>query len=227
MRIVVFVAPASESSSVPGRCDREALALAAAMPGAEVVAIAAGPETVRPVLQAALAAGARRALRVSCEVLGTMDFHGRGEMLAAAARHLGADLVLCGALGDDEGLGAVPASLARHMGATQVAAIDELSPAPEPGHVLCTVRCGGRKRRLRVRLPALLTVLRARPLAEPEPPTPVPRADGTVEILTLGELGLNEARLRRRDDLLGTREEPARDHLVVRSIPELLALLPE
>ena len=109
-------------------------------------------------LQRALVAGATRAVRIGGEDYGSVDFHTLGQALAAGIKRIGADLVLTGARSDDEGLGAVPASTARNLGFPFIAGIEELAAAG-PRAVEVVVRGGGRKRRLRVELPAVLAIV--------------------------------------------------------------------
>ena len=76
--------------------------------------------------------------------------------LAALLAH--ADLVVCGAWSLDRGTGAVPAFLAAERGAAQALGLVRVTPG-EPGTVLAERRLdGGRRERLAVRAPAVLSV---------------------------------------------------------------------
>jgi electron transfer flavoprotein alpha/beta subunit len=162
MRIVVCLhAPrkaAGEAGAI-GLDDARALELALGLgAGHSVTALLAGTTPDEGPLRLALAAGAARAVLVLGEDLGSTDFHALGLALATAIKRLGADLVLAGARSDDDGLGAVPAALARQLGALHVACIESLAASLEGG-VEISVRGGGKRRRLRVSLPAVLSVV--------------------------------------------------------------------
>ena len=182
-----------------------ALTLASAPAGSHrVTALLAGSSAEVGPLQRALVAGAERAVRLAGEDYRSADFHTVGQALAAAIRRLAGDLVLTGARSDDEGLGAVPAATARQLGFTYVAAVESIAPGSEAGTVEVVVRGGGRKRRLQVSLPAVLSVA-AGPAQAPSPPDRTANAT-VVEVLSLAD---PEATVvRRRTELLG-RAEPA------------------
>ncbi len=132
-----------------------------------MTAVLAGTSHESGPLQRALVAGAARAVRLGGEDYASVDFHTLGQALAAGIKRIGADLVLTGARSDDEGLGAVPASTARHLGFPYVSGVEELTAAG-PRAVEIVVRGGGRKRRLRVELPAVLAIV-AGPRGLPPP----------------------------------------------------------
>lgn len=147
--------------------------------GVEVVAVTAGPPTAEAMLRDALAAGASRAVRVDLAVGAT------SEAVAASVAVALPDevaVVVCGAWSTDRGSGAVPAFLAAHRGAAQalgLTAIDvrgadlpdaDLPAAPLPGHDASDAEAGpvrleaerrldgGRRERLAVPLPAVVSV---------------------------------------------------------------------
>jgi electron transfer flavoprotein alpha/beta subunit len=148
----------------------------AAPPQGEALARAAGPARVVVVADAALDGSGVRA---------------RGHVLAALAGRVGADLVLAPAGGEDGGL--LAAALAVERGATLVLAADGV--AADPGRrdaVVITTRLGGRRRRLRVTLPAVVSLA---PGPEAPEPAPTSAARAAPEILRLAELGLDPAAL--------------------------------
>jgi electron transfer flavoprotein beta subunit len=201
----------------------DAHALAAALglgAGHTVTALLAGPASDEAPLRRALAAGVARAVRVVGEDFGAADFHTLGQALGTAVKRLGADLVLCGARSDDDGLGAVPAAVARHVGALHVACIERLQAAGGDG-VEISVRGGGRRRRLRVPLPAVLSVVATGPAA-PALPTAAgaPRA---IEIVSL--VDPEATVVRRRTELLGQPELPLRAREEVTSVDAFVAAL--
>ena len=170
-----------------GRDDAHALAKALALAEAaqdRVTVVLAGTSHESGPLQRALVAGAARAIRLGGEDYASVDFHTLGQALAAGIKHIGADLVLTGARSDDEGLGAVPAAMARQLGFPYISGVEELSAAG-PRAVEIVVRGGGRKRRLRVELPAVLAIVAGpRGLPPPSDRTGHPRE---VELMTLAD----------------------------------------
>jgi electron transfer flavoprotein alpha/beta subunit len=209
-----------------GLDDAHALALALALGGGHTVtALLAGTAPDEGPLHRALAAGAARAVRVVGEDFGAADFHTLGQALATAVKRIGADLVLAGARSDDDGLGAVPAALARQLGALHVACIESLAVAE--GGVELSVRGGGQRRRLRVPLPAVLSVVaggRAAPaLPAAANASSADAAAPAVEVLSL--IDPEATVVRRRTELLGQPELPQRTLEEVASAEALVAAL--
>ena len=206
-----------------GRDDAHALVQGLALAATnqdQVTALLAGTSHDAGPLQRALLAGATRAVRLGGEDYASVDFHTLGQALASGIKHIGADLVLAGARSDDEGLGAVPASTARNLGFPFIAGVEELAAAG-PRAVEIVVRGGGRKRRLRVELPAVLAVVAgtgALPssFGRTAPPTP-------IELLTLTDPETTV--VRRRTELLGKPEPASRGTEEVTSAPAFIAAL--
>jgi electron transfer flavoprotein alpha/beta subunit len=212
VKIIVCLHPPRGRGDAPpvlGTDDAHALAHALAFGAAHpVTALLAGPPTDVAPLERALAAGAARAVRLVGEDFASADFHTLGQALGAAVKRLGGTLVLTGARSDDDGLGAVAASIARHVNALHVACIEELTPAGEDA-VEITVRGGGRLRRLRVPLPAVLSVVASG--LEPPALSTIETSDGArpaIEILSL--VDPEATVVRRRTELLGQPELPQR-----------------
>jgi len=121
----------------------------------EVVAVTAGPAGAEAVLREALAAGAARAVRVDLPA-GAPSEDVAAE-LAAVLGGAGAEVVLCGDWSLDRGSGAVPAFLAARLGAAQ--ALGLVGFTVDGREVLAERRLdGGRRERLRVRAPMVLSV---------------------------------------------------------------------
>ena len=223
MKVIVCLHAAPPGGSPLTANDREALRLARSL-GAddEVVALMAGTKEETAALEAAWACGVDRAARVSGESFAAADFHTLGQVLGSAARTLGADLILGGARSDTEGLGALTASIARHMSLPHLANIESLERYDHPPHgVAVTVRGGGRKRRLGVRLPFVMSV--ARGSAEPAPA--LPARDGTPAIEALAVFDPEVTVMRRRTEMLGTSATAERQPRAVASAGELLDAL--
>jgi electron transfer flavoprotein alpha/beta subunit len=225
MNIVVCLhaPPPDPDGSGLGRDDTHALsqglALAEASQG-QVTAVLAGTSHETGPLQRALVAGVGRAVRIGGEDYASVDFHTLGQALAAGIKKIGADLVLAGARSDDEGLGAVPASTARQLGFAYIAGVEELSGAG-PRAVEVVVRGGGRKRRLRVDLPAVLSIVPATSgLPAPSDRTGNP---SEVELLTLNDPETTV--VRRRTELLGKPEPASRGTEEVTTVAALTATL--
>jgi electron transfer flavoprotein beta subunit len=130
-----------------------ALRLAEAWEG-EVVAACAGPAGADAMLRDALAAGAARAVR--CELRGSSP----SAAVAAALAQVfdGFDVIVCGDHSRDRGSGSVPALLAAELGAAQALGLVKLEPG-EASSIRAERRLdGGRRERLRVRPPSVLSV---------------------------------------------------------------------
>ena len=221
--VVCFRAPPPDpEGDVLGRADALALAHATLLAGGDhqVTALLGGTALEAGPLRVALDAGVDRAVRVAADDLGGADFHTIGQVLAIALRRIGADLVLTGVRSDDEGLGAAPAAIARHLGVGYLYGVEEIAIV-DGSAVEVIVRGGGRKRRLRVKLPAVLTVA-----ASPRTPAePRPRAGATpaIEVIPLSD---PEATVvRRRTELLGRSEPASRGVETVTSAAALIAAL--
>jgi electron transfer flavoprotein alpha/beta subunit len=220
--------PGPDGTRDLGREDALALAQALSLAGkgaSRVTALLAGGAAETAPLERALAAGVNRAVRLAGEDLAGADFHTLGQALAGGIKRLGADLVLTGMRSDDEGLGAVPASTARQLGFVHVSAIEELTlganDAAGGGTVDVVVRGGGRKRRLRVSLPAVLSVTAGPPTP---PPAAAPAGDPTsIEVLSL--VDPERTVVRRRTEFLGHPEAASRGTETVASAAALVAAL--
>jgi electron transfer flavoprotein beta subunit len=197
------------SATTPlGVDDTHALALAFGLgPSHTVTALLAGPPADEWPLRRALAAGAARAVRLVGEDFAASDFHTLGQSLGTAVKRVGADLVLTGARADDDGLGAVPASLARHAGGLHVAFVESLAAASDDA-VEIVVRGGGKRRRLRVPLPAVLSIVASGPTAPALPAAPEGATAPAIEVLSL--VDPEATVVRRRTELLGQPELPTR-----------------
>ncbi len=142
-----------------GASDADAAALewalrAADAWGDEVVAVTAGPAEAEALLRDAVAAGARRAVRVD------VASEAPSETIAAALapQVTGCDLVWCGDASIDRGSGSVPAYLAAHLGAAQALGLVSVEIG-DPGEVTALRRLdGGRRERLRVTAPGVCSV---------------------------------------------------------------------
>ncbi len=224
--VVCLRATGRASSELLDGADAQALARAASLraAGHQLTALYVADAGEAAAVAAQLAPHVDRAVRIVGDDLAAADFHTRGQMLAMAIRRIGADVVVVPARGDDEATSGVPAAIARHLSARYLPFVEEMAAA-EPGGgaseaVEVVVRGGGRKRRLRVAVPAVLaTAPGAAPLPAPRPGA----AEPPVETVALGD---PEATLvRRRTELLGRPEAASRGTQTVTSADALVAAL--
>ncbi len=142
-------------TSGPSDADQAALEWAlrlAARWGDDVVAACAGPAGCEPMLRDAVAAGASRAVRVDTAPSSEAVAAGLAAVLGAA------DLVVCGAWSLDGGSGSVPAFLAARLDAAQALGLISMEAAA-PGELRAERRLdGGRRERLEIRTPAVVSV---------------------------------------------------------------------
>ena len=192
-------------SRQPSQASRAALNLARRMgENAQVIMLSAGGaarsascEFVRQI------EFVRRIVQLRDSALDEADFLTLGMVLAEAARHLEARVVLVGEHSDDEGQGLVPASIAHHLRAPLLAQVREVQFSTTDEDVLhVTVRAGGRLCKIRSPLPLVLATPPALAGASSQPDQGQ-RSSATVETLTLVRLGIDASRLVPRPDLLG------------------------
>lgn len=108
------------SDAVPDEIGERALEVALSYAdkndGTEIVVLSVGPNTVPATLRKALAMGAASAVHVLDEGLLGADLGLTGEVLAAAIRRTGFDLVLAGNLSTDGSGGVIPSMVAERLG---------------------------------------------------------------------------------------------------------------
>jgi electron transfer flavoprotein alpha/beta subunit len=202
-------APGDESE-VLGRCEGGALAAAleiGARLDAPVIAIALGPSRREDrVLAMALRAGCARAVRIDDSDLGDVDYLGLAQVLAAAVKHVGARIAVCGDRSGDEGAGAIGPALAELLEWSHLTAVARVAVE---GDALAVVRHGdGVVQRVRVQMPAVMCVAAAPVVtrASTETPaiveyadedTPLPKRKRvrtpvpTIDELDLADLGID------------------------------------
>jgi electron transfer flavoprotein beta subunit len=160
----------------------------------EVVAVTVGDEEAEEALLSCLAKGADRAVRVSDDGVPTEDPLTVARVLAAAVQRESPDLVLCGVQSSDAVNGATGVALAGYLDLPHVAVVKGLEhDASAAALVVDRELEGGLVERLRVSLPALLTIqtginqpryanLRAIKQAREKP----------LDVVEAGELGVDE-----------------------------------
>ncbi|MDY7106140.1 MAG: mycofactocin-associated electron transfer flavoprotein beta subunit [Actinomycetota bacterium] len=124
--------------------------------GGSVLAISAGPPAADRLLRDALAAGADQVLRVE---LGPAEpSRIVAAALAAELTERDVDVVVCGDWSIDRGSGSVPAFVAGELGAAQALGLVALDVAADETMEVERRLDHGRRERLRVRAPAVLSV---------------------------------------------------------------------
>ena len=129
--------------------------------GVEVVVVTMGPETASTGLRKGLAMGADRALHIQDEALAGADLTLTAEVLAAAARREGYDLVLAGVLSTDGTGGVVPAMVAEHLGVAHLTSLDSLER--EGDRISGSRAVDGGVARVSAALPAVASITEALP----------------------------------------------------------------
>jgi electron transfer flavoprotein beta subunit len=202
------------SEAVPDEIGERALEVALAYAdrntGTEIVVLSVGPDTVPNTLRKALAMGAASAVHVVDDGLLGADLGLTGEVLAAAIRRMGFDLVLAGNLSTDGSGGVVPSMVAELLGVpavTNLASV-EISQASISG--MRAVENGSIN--VSASLPAVASITEALP--EPR----FPNFKGILaakkkpfETLSLADLGVDaEDESKARSIVVAASERPAR-----------------
>jgi electron transfer flavoprotein beta subunit len=175
------------------------IALQLAGPGEDVVAVtAATPDSrsaAESMLRAALAAGATQAIRI--EIPAGSGSSQVAAVLAPAVS--GARFVLCGDASLDRGSGAVPAFVAAALGSAQALGLTGMSIEDGAETVLAERRLdGGRRERLRVASPAVLSFQTGVRLRRAALAGVLAAREASIEVhhLPVGEHGESHERLR-------------------------------
>ena len=134
--------------------------------GGTVTALAVGePDIESEALRAALCGGCDRAYCLVMNDVEELDYLGRATVLAAAARHVGFDLILCGDRSDDHRSGAAGPATAEILEVSHLSGVVDVAPDLEAvqtdtmtpiDHVIASHRQLGRIYELRWYLPTVL-----------------------------------------------------------------------
>ena len=148
---------------------------------AEVIVATAGPAGTEPMLRDALASGAARAVRT--EILpGTASEQVAAALAAVLPTEV--DVVVCGAWSTDRGSGAVPAYLAAHRRAAQALSVISIGIDSAPGALTAERRLdGGRRERLRVTTPAVVSFEGGARLRRSSLPGVLVARDAAIEVV--------------------------------------------
>lgn len=188
-----------------------ALSYADAHEGTEVVVMTMAPESAATTVRKGLAMGAGSAVHIVGDALVGADMTLTAEVLAAALRRSGFDLVITGNLSTDGSGGMLPAMLAEHLGVPQLTALSAV--AIEEGAVSGTRASDAGALAVSAPLPAVISITEALPDAR------FPNFKGIMaakkkpyETIGVADLGIDPDDLSTpRGILLSVAERPARE----------------
>jgi len=175
--------------------------------GTEVIALTMGPEGAKDALRRALSMGADSAVHVVDDALDGADIARTAQVLAAAAKRTGFDLLVAGNESTDGRGGVVPAMVAEHLGLPLLPSLNavEISEASVAGEV----GVEGGSLAVRASLPAVVSVTeRAAEARFPNFKGIMMAKRKPVTTLSLADLGLEAAAP--DTAVLSTSERPAR-----------------
>jgi len=155
-----------------------------------ITLVTVGPPRADDALRLGLAMGADEAKRVWDPAVDSGDGAAVAAVLAAIATQVGFDLILCGRLAIDDGMGQVPLRMAARLGIGHATAVTKLSIEGEK--VRARSEIDGGTQLVELRLPALITTQKG--LNEPRYPA-IPAIMKArrmpIELHTLESLGMD------------------------------------
>ena len=187
-----------------------ALSYADGAEGTEVTVVSIAPESAAATIRKALAVGAASAVHVVDEGLLGADLGLTAEVLAAAIRRGGFDLVLTGNTSTDGGGGMMPAMIAEHLGVAHLTGLSAIEISADA--VAGSRPVDGGIQRVSAQLPAVASITEALPEAR------FPNFKGIMaakkkpfETVSLAELGIDpDAAGVARSIMLSVAEKPPR-----------------
>ncbi|KHL01368.1 electron transfer flavoprotein subunit beta/FixA family protein [Sinomonas humi] len=166
-----------------------ALEYADANPGTQVVALSMAPESATPSVRRALAIGAESAVQIVHDDLAGADLGLTAEVLAAAIRRGGADLVITGNVSTDGSGGVIPSMIAEHLGFAQLTALSAVEIGS--GSVSGTRASDFGAQPVSAQLPAVISITEAFPEARfPNFKGIMAAKKKPLEVLSLADLGV-------------------------------------
>lgn len=172
------------------RAIEAALSYATGKDDAEVVIMSMAPEGSTATVRKGLAMGASSAVHIADAALAGSDLGQTAEVLAAALRKTGFDLVITGNVSTDGAAGMVPAMLAELLEISLVSGLDELTISADSIAGVRPVEGGSQQ--VSASLPAVISV------TESMPDGRLPNFKGIMaakkkplEVLTSADLGIN------------------------------------
>ncbi len=199
-----------------------------------VTAVGLGPDRVKAALRTCLAMGLDSAVHLSDPGFDNLDALSVGRVLAAALKKMSHDLVLCGRQAVDDDQAAVPAAIAHFLDLPHVAAVTELTAAPETGELTARREVEGATEVVVAKLPCLVTIGKA--AYEPRYPTlklMMAAKRKEIPVFDAAALGVGTDQLSRRLEYIEDRLPPGRKPGRViegepgSAVPELVRLLHE
>ena len=187
-----------------------ALSYADATPGTEVVLLSMGPESAAATVRKGLSMGAGSAVQVVDVGLLGADLGLTAEVLAAALRKVGFDLVIAGNLSTDGSGGVVPAMVAELLDVPSATALSEVAIANDG--VTGVRTSDAASIRLSASLPAVISITEALPAGRlPNFKGMMAAKKAPYETLTLADLGVDaEDPNAARSIVIGLTERPPR-----------------
>jgi electron transfer flavoprotein beta subunit len=178
----------------------------------------AGPVNLAKARVAAM--GLDRAAVVCHPALSDAGARARGAVLAALVRHLKVDLVLFGLPAVEDLSGLLPAVVAQALAVPGVFRVSELAAdAGAPGALVVSMRLGGQRLRLRLRPPAVVSILTGGDLpAVTVAPRPVELATYDLE-----RLGVDPRTLPDDVDAAASFTAQSRKPIVLTELPRLIS----
>ncbi|MEF8773448.1 MAG: electron transfer flavoprotein subunit beta/FixA family protein [Halobacteriales archaeon] len=124
--------------------------------GGTVTAISMGPPFASEVLAAAVALGADDGLLLTDAAFAGSDTWPTSLAIAEGAKHLDADVVICGEESTDSSTGQVPPGIAAHNDWTQLTYVEELEPRPDEDELVARRDVEGGYERVAAELPTVV-----------------------------------------------------------------------
>jgi electron transfer flavoprotein beta subunit len=178
-------------------------------PDTEVVLLAVGPATVPNSLRKGLAMGADRAVHVQDDALLGADMSLTAEVLAAAIRSIGFDLVIAGNLSTDGGGGAIPSMVAEMLGVAGISSLSTVEITDSAVAGRRNIESGGFD--VSANLPAVISITEALPDARFSNFKGIMAAKKKpFETLSLADLGASVTEDDSRSIVIAVAQRPAR-----------------
>jgi electron transfer flavoprotein beta subunit len=186
-----------------------ALAFADKNPSTEVIVLSVAPESAASSIRKGLAMGAASAIHVVDDALAGADYGLTAEVLAAAVRRAGADLVVAGNLSTDGVGGVVPAMIAEYLDLPHLTSLSSVEISD--GGVGGTRASDAGSMRVSSPLPAVISITEALPDAR------FPNFKGIMaakkkpfETVSLADLNVSADSAVARSIMLSVAEKPPR-----------------
>lgn len=188
-----------------------ALSYADKFPGTEVIVTSMAPPAATASLSRGLAMGAASAVHVVDETLLGADIGLTAEVLAAALRKIGFDLVIAGNMSSDGSGGVLPAMLAELLEIPAVTALSTVAISVEG--VSGTRASDSATLKISALLPAVISITEALPAARfPTFKGIMAAKRKPIQMLSLGDLGVDAERQdAARSIIVGISQKPTRN----------------